>query len=91
MSAPRPKLEEILQFPTTFTFQVIAVHTDVLVEQCVAIVERVLDRRVMQVAEHASSAARYRAVRVTTTVISADEVRAVYAELNTVPDLKLLL
>ena len=90
MSAPRPKLEEILEFPATFTFQVIAVHTEVLVEQCVTIVERVLDRRIIQVAERASSAARYRAVRVTTTVSSADEVRAVSAELNGLPDVKLL-
>lgn len=91
MSAPRPKLEEILDFPATFTFQVIAIHTDVLVEQCVTTVERVLERRIIQVAERASSAERYRAVRVTTTVLSADEVRAVYAELNNVPDVKLLL
>ena len=91
MSAPRPKLEEILEFPATFTFQVIALHTEVLVEQCVTTVERVLERRIIQVAERASSAERYRAVRVTTTVLSADEVRAVYTELNNVPDVKLLL
>lgn len=93
MSQPeaRPRLEDLMEFPAAFTFCVIAEDTAVLIADCRARVESTLDRPALEVQDRASRESRYRSVKVTTMVLSADEVRAVYAELKTVPGLRMLL
>ena len=86
-----PPLEELMEFPSAFTFCVIANDTPSLIQDCQRMVERILDRPAIQVTNRPSRDVHYRAVKVTAMVLTADEVRAVYAELKLVPDLRLLL
>lgn len=88
---PRPRLEELMEFPAAFTFCVIAEDAAELVPDCCRRVEAVLDRQILEVVDRASRESRYRSVKVTATVHSADEVRAVYAELYKVSGVRLLL
>jgi putative lipoic acid-binding regulatory protein len=54
-------------------------------------VEKRLERPAMNVGLQSSSAATFASVRVTVTVLDADEIRDTYAALKEIPDLKMLL
>jgi putative lipoic acid-binding regulatory protein len=86
-----PSFEELVDFPSVFTFRVVAKATDGLKAQVREIVEASLERPIMNVGDAASSGGKFCSVRVTVTVIDADEIRRTYAALQEVPDLKMLL
>jgi putative lipoic acid-binding regulatory protein len=86
------KLEELLDFPAVFTFRVMAHASPALRALCQDTVERTLGHPAQQVTEHPSASGKFSSIRVTTVVVSADEIRAAYAALkDTVPNLKMLL
>ena len=86
-----PALEELVDFPTVFTFRVVALATESLKEEVKGLVESSLDRPIMNMGEQESSGGKFTAVRVTATVIDADEIRRTYAALQGVSNLKMLL
>lgn len=86
-----PPLDELVDFPTTFTFRVVAQASDALEGQVREIVEGCLSRPAMNVGAQASSGGRFTSVRVMVTVLDADEVHRTYKALNEVPNLKMLL
>lgn len=86
------KLEDLLEFPAVFTFRVMAQASPSLRGVCQSAVEQALGHPAQQVTEHPSASGRFSSVRVTTVVISADEIRTAYAALKkSVPNLKMLL
>ena len=89
--AQTPPLDELVDFPTAFTFRVVAQATEVLEDQVREIVETCLQRPIMNVGTQASSGGRFSSVRVMATVLDADEVHRTYKALNEVPNLKMLL
>jgi putative lipoic acid-binding regulatory protein len=86
-----PSIDDLVDFPSVFTFRVVARATDTLKGQVKEIVEKCLSRPAMNVGTQASSSAKFASIRVTVTVIDADEIRDTYAALREVPDLKMLL
>jgi putative lipoic acid-binding regulatory protein len=89
--AEHPSIDDLVDFPSVFTFRVVARATDVLKGQVREIVEQCLERPAMNVGIQASSSAKFASIRVTVTVLDADEIRNTYAALKNVPDLKMLL
>ena len=86
-----PPLEELLEFPTSFTFRVVATERPDLEEDVVERVGRILDRPNLQVGRQASSRGSFTSIRVTAVVTTADEIRSVYASLQGVQGLHMLL
>jgi putative lipoic acid-binding regulatory protein len=89
--AEHPSIDDLVDFPSVFTFRVVARATDALKGQVREIVEQCLERPAMNVGIQASSSAKFASIRVTVTVVDADEIRNTYAALKNVPDLKMLL
>lgn len=91
MSQKTPELEELVDFPSRFTFRVVAASAEGLAERCAGHVRLAIGREISEVIERPSAKGSYRAVRVVAVVESADEIRAAYAALGTEPGIKLLL
>jgi len=87
----RESLLQLMSFPGTFTFRVVADSAGDLRARCVGAVEGALGRPVEGVEERPSGAGRYRAVRIRAVVQDPDEVLAAYAALGSVPGLRMLL
>lgn len=88
MSSP---FETLLTYPCSFTFRLVARARPDREEECRRCVERVLERPVASVGIQPSSAGNWCAVRVEADVRSADEIRAVYAALHALPEVRMLL
>jgi putative lipoic acid-binding regulatory protein len=86
-----PSIDDLVDFPSVFTFRVVARASESLLGQVKEIVEKRLERPAMNVGLQSSSAATFASVRVTVTVLDADEIRDTYAALKEIPDLKMLL
>ena len=86
-----PPLEDLLEFPTAFTFRVVATERDTLESEVVGIVAGVLDRSALQVRRQPSSKGSFTSIRVTAVVTTANEIRQVYADLQAIDGLHMLL
>lgn len=91
MSQKTPELEELVEFPATFTFRVVAADADGLADRCAAHVRDAIGREITELNEQPSKKGNYRSVRVVAMVESADEIRAAYAALKAEPGVKMLL
>ena len=91
MSEEKPSLEELIDFPATFTFRAVADASPDIKEHCEQAVAKALDRQVIQTASQPSKNGRFCSVRVTATVVNADEVRAAYAAIHALDGIKMLL
>ncbi len=91
MSDRTPSLDELLQFPCSFTFRVVAIDQPDLGERCERIVQQALGREVDGVSQQASRTGRYSTVRVEATVHEAAEVHRAYGALGEIGGLKMLL
>lgn len=86
-----PPLEDLVEFPSTFTFRVVATSSDGLADRAAALVSDAVGRSHDTVEEQPSKNGNYRSVRVAVLVESAEEIRAAYAALKTIPGVKMLL
>ena len=84
MSDAEPQLEDLVEFPTPWTFRAVGATTPALEAQCRAAVETSLGREVLDLASQPSSKGRWTSVRLKVVVQSAAEVRASYAALRSV-------
>ncbi len=92
MSTSEPQLEELLEYPCSFTFRVVASASEGLDGRCRALVEGTLGRPALQAVLQPSAKGNYSSVRVTAVVLSADEIRAAYQALKGgISDIKMLL
>jgi len=82
MSDTEPQLEDLVEFPTPWTFRAVGATTPALEAQCRTAIEVSVGRQVQAVASQPSSKGRWTSVRVSVTVESADEVRDAYAALR---------
>lgn len=89
--AEPPKLEDLVEFPTTFTFRVVAADAPGLTARCRELVEETLGRPVVHTEEKASKNGNFRSVRISAVVVEAQEIRSAYQALGSVEGLKLLL
>jgi len=89
--AQHPSIDDLVDFPSVFTFRVVAGATDSLAGNVQSIVENSLERPAMNVGEQASSGGKFSSVRVTATVLDANEIQRTYEALQKVPNLKMLL
>ena len=71
-----------MTFPARVTLRVMAEGSDDLVDRCVAVVERCLDKAVLSVETRDPAKGTYVAVRLGVSVDSADELRAATAALK---------
>ena len=85
------RFEELLEFPCLFVFRVVA-HTGEQVRMaCEAALQELLDRPAEGVEIKPSSKGNYQVIRIGVTVISADEIRALYAVFNDVDGVRMVL
>ena len=86
-----PPLEELVEFPSVFTFRVVAAAAHDLADRCAALVSEAVGRAHDALHQQPSKNGNYHSVRVAIRVESADEIRAAYTALKTVDGVKLLL
>lgn len=91
MANPPPKLEDLMDFPSVFTFRVMGEATDTLPDRCSAALTGALERPPEHVELRESSAGRYLAVRLGARVDTPDQIYAVYAALRAVEGVRLVL
>lgn len=85
MDDTRIPIEELVDFPTRFAFKAVGHHTRSFSDDCLAAFRRAFgDDRRIELRTRLSSKAAYLSVTLTTTVESADQLRAAYAALRTV-------
>lgn len=89
--ADTPNLEDLVEFPAAFTFRVVAEQQPDLASLCQRLVEETLDRPALATQETPSKNGRFRSVRITATVVDAEEIRSTYRALKQIEGLKLLL
>lgn len=87
----KPRLEDLVDFPSTFTFRIVARHSPGLRARCTELVEGALGREAQDVREQPSKNGAFASVRVAATVENADEIRSVYQALGSIEGLQLLL
>ncbi len=85
------RFEELLTFPCLFVFRVVAHTGEETKRACEAALLAVLSRPAEGVEVKPSSKGNYQAIRIGVTVISADEIRALYAALNAVEGVRMVL
>lgn len=78
MSDPRARFEELVEFPTLFTFRVVARRVEGLDLQVSEAASLVTGREVHQVTVQPSREGTYQAIRVTVEVHDATEIRSIY-------------
>lgn len=88
---PRIPLELLMEFPSEFTFRVLAAWSETLVMDCSALAEQALGRAPIAVDHQLSAQGRFCSVRLTVQVLEPAEVHGVYAALKQVPQLRMLL
>ena len=87
----KPRLEDLVDFPSVFTFRIVARSSESLRMTCRDLVEGTLGREARDVQEQPSKNGSFTSVRVAATVETADEIRSVYQALQQVEGLQLLL
>ena len=91
MSDPRARFEDLVVFPSVFTFRAVGAAEDAYLARCVARVEQLLGRPVERSDTRPSSQGRWVSVRLAVEVRTADEIRAVYAALHEVDGTRMVL
>jgi putative lipoic acid-binding regulatory protein len=91
MSEEKPTLEELIDFPATFTFRAVVDTSPDIMALCEQAVSKALGRKVIQTESNPSKNGRFCSVRITATVTSADEVRSAYAAIHALDGIKMLL
>ncbi len=86
-----PPLDELMEFPASYTFRAVAATLPGLPQACAKAVESALGRPVREVSVQPSSKGKWTSVRVTAQVQSADEVLAAYAALKEIDGVKMTL
>ncbi len=86
MPGCRVPAEELIAFPTPFTFKAIGHHTRSFARAVHAAVSGVLDDRPVELRTRLSRNGTYLSATCTARIASADELRAVYAALYEVED-----
>ena len=84
-------LDQLIEFPTSFTFRAVAATLPGLPQACAAAVEQALGRPVEELTEQPSSKGKWTSVRVTIEVQNADEVLSGYSALKAVDGVKMTL
>lgn len=85
------RFEELLDFPCTFVFRVVAHTGERTRTACEAVLQTLLARPAEGVEVKPSSKGNYQVIRLGVTVISADEIRALYTALNDVDGVRMVL
>jgi len=91
MDLTPPPLEDLLEFPTRFTFRAMGVAEETLVERCAQVVLDVTGRSAESVDQRESAAGRYRSVHLTVWMDTADQIRAIFAGLRALQGVRLVL
>lgn len=91
MTKPPPALDDLVSFPSLMVFRAVGPDGVVFPAECLAAVDRALGRTPTSHELLRSAQGRWISVRVAATVVSADEVRAVYAALQAVDGVRLVL
>ncbi len=87
MDDTRIPIEELIPFPTRYTFKVIGHHTRAFSGDALKATRKVLgEERKIELRTRLSSKAAYLSVTLVAQVENADELRAVYAALRTIAD-----
>ncbi len=84
MADDSPQLEDLVEFPTWWTFRAVGATTPALEGRCRQAVEHSVGREVLDLDTKPSSKGKWTAVRLKVVVQSADEVRAAYQALRAV-------
>ena len=85
------RFEELLEFPCLFVFRVVAHTGEQTRLACEAVLQDLLSRPAEGVEIKPSSKGNYQVIRLGVTVISADEIRALYTALNDVDGVRMVL
>lgn len=91
MSEKSTSLDELIEFPTSFTFRAVAATLPGLPQACAEAVEKAIGRPVDGVSQKPSSKGKWTSVRVTAEVHNPDEVLAGYAALKAIDGVKMTL
>ena len=91
MTTKQPELEELVDFPTTFTFRLVADSHPEMERRCAAAVTNTLDRPILGTNTKPSKNGKFTSVRIMATVVDADEIRACYAALHGLDGVKMML
>jgi putative lipoic acid-binding regulatory protein len=86
-----PELEDLVDFPTLFTFRALAAPREGLLQACQQAAEATLGRGIDEINERPSKNARWVSVRISIQVISAEEIRSTYAAIHAVDGVKMML
>ena len=85
------RFEDLLEFPCLFVFRVVAASGEQTRKGCEQTLKAVLSRPAEAVEVKPSSKGTYQVIRLGVTVISADEIRALYDALNAVDGVRMVL
>ena len=88
---PASDLDELMEFPATFTFRAVAAPLPGLPTACAKAVESALGRPIDKISAQPSSQGKWTSVRVTAQVQSAEEVLAAYTALKALDGVKMTL
>lgn len=91
MATAPPDLRDLISFPSTFTFRVMANAADDLEARCRQALQEALGHEAGEVRTQPSSGGRYLAVRLSATVATPEEIYAIYAALQRVEGVRLVL
>ena len=85
------RFEELLEFPCLFVFRVVAPAGEQIRQACEAVLQDLLSRPAEGVEIKPSSKGNYQVIRIGVTVISADEIRALYTAFHEVEGVRMVL
>jgi putative lipoic acid-binding regulatory protein len=86
-----PPLDDLMEFPASYTFRALAATLPGLPQACAKAVETALGRTPDKVSVQPSSKGKWTSVRVTAQVHSAEEVLAAYTALKALDGVKMTL
>ena len=89
--AAQSRFEDLLQFPCEFTFRAVGDTGPTVEAAARAAVAVTLGRPVGRVEQQPSRKGNYLVLRLTAVVLSADEIRAVYAALDGVDGIRMVM
>ena len=87
----RARFEDLLEFPTEFTFRVVAAASPQVARDSTECLERLTGMSVSILSTNPSRTGKWSVYRVQATVASADQIRTAYDELAKVSDVRMVL
>ena len=91
MTQKTPELEDLVDFPTLFTFRALAAPREGMLADCQNAAEAELGRAIEEINERPSKNGKWVSVRVSVQVENAEEIRGTYAALRAVDGVKMML